>query len=122
MPLAYVLDEHLRGELWQAIRAHNAQGLHPLDAVRVGDPADLPLGATDREILLWSEREARILVSRDESTMKTFLASHTQAGHHSPGLFLIRKGSTLAEVLAFLVAAAYASEPPEWQDSYFYIP
>jgi hypothetical protein len=122
MALRYVLDEHLRGDLWQAIQAHNASGVHPVDAARVGDPPDLPLGAADPDILQWAEREGRILVTRDESTMKDHLADHLQAGRHSPGVFLIRKRSGLADVAYFLVAAAYASDPAEWQDQCRYIP
>jgi hypothetical protein len=122
MPLAYVLDEHLRGGLWQAIQTHNAGGVHPLDVVRVGDPSDLPLGAADPDILLWAERQGRLLVSRDEGTMKTHLADHLRAGRHSPGVFLIRRNSTRAEVVSFLVAAAYASDSAEWRDLFVYIP
>src|SRR5438270_13531903 len=45
--LSFVLDEHLRGPLWIAIQTHIARGIHPIDAVRVGDPTDLPLGTKD---------------------------------------------------------------------------
>src|SRR5690242_5171263 len=110
MALAFLLDEHLRGKLWRAIESHNARGVHPIDAVCVGDADDLPLGSDDPDILLWAEREGRILVSRDEATMKTYFAEHLQAGHHSPGLFLIRKGSTLPDVVLFLAAVVYASD------------
>jgi hypothetical protein len=122
MPLRYVLDEHLRGELWQAVQSHNARGAYPLNVVRVGDPPGLPLGADDPDVLRWAEREGRVLVSRDEGTLKTHLADHLRTGRHSPGVFLIRRGSALADVAFFLVAAAYASEAVEWQDQYRYIP
>ncbi len=63
MALRFVLDENQRGLLWRAVVRHNQRGLHVLDVVRVGDPSDLPLGSIDAEILLWCEREDRILVS-----------------------------------------------------------
>jgi hypothetical protein len=69
MPLAILLDEHLRGTLWRAIQHHNARGSNPLDVVRVGDPENLPLGSLDPEILLWAEREERILVSEDRKPL-----------------------------------------------------
>ncbi len=122
MTLAFVLDEHLRGPLWQAVRTHKARGVHAIDVARVGDPADLPLGSTDPEIMAWAERNGRIVASHDESTMKTHLADHLRAGCHSPGVFLVRKASRLLEVVDFLVAAAYASEPADWQDQWVYIP
>jgi hypothetical protein len=84
MPLTYVLDEHLRGSLWQLAGWHNAQGSNIIDVTRVGDPDDLPLGTRDPEILMWAERESRILVTRDSKTMDGHLADHLVAGHHSP--------------------------------------
>jgi hypothetical protein len=122
MALGFVLDEHLRGPMWQVVQAHNKAGLYPIDVARVGDPPDLPLGTKDPDVLIWAERCCRIVVSRDESTMKTHFANHLRAGHGSPGLFLVRKRSRLFEVVDFLVAAAYASESADWQDQGFYIP
>src|SRR5258708_22567026 len=116
MALAFLLDEHPRGGLWQGIRSHNARSAHTIDAVRVGDVPDLPLGSLDRDILVWAELHGRILVSRDEKTMKSYLADHLQAGRSSPGVFLIRRGSTVAKAVFFLAAAAHASEPADWRD------
>lgn len=122
MALSYVLDEHLRGRLWHAIQSHNARGPYLIDAVCVGDLPDLPLGSPDPDILAWAESKGRILVSRDETTMKTYLAEHLQARKHSPGLFLVRKSSLMADVVFFLAAAAHASDPADWQDRFVYIP
>jgi hypothetical protein len=122
MVLRYVLDEHLRGPLWRAIQWHNGRGIHPLDIVRVGDPADLPLGSDDPAILLWAEREQRILITHDPDTMPEHLEEHLNAGHHVPGIFMIRPRSTLPQIVAFLVDAAYASSLAEWQDCVHFIP
>lgn len=116
MALCFVLDEHLRGPLWRAIQWHNSSGIYPLDVVRVGDPADLPLGTNDPALLLWAEREQRILVTHDSDTMPAHLTDHLAAGRHSPGVFMIRPHSTLPQILSFLRDAAYACEPAEWQD------
>ncbi len=56
MALRFLLDEHLRGPLWHAIQRHNLSSSDSLDVVRVGDPADLPLGSDDPTILAWAER------------------------------------------------------------------
>jgi hypothetical protein len=122
MPLRYLLDEHLRGPLWRAILWHNNSGVYPLDVVRVGDPPDLPLGSDDPTLLMWAEREHRILVTHDPDTMPRHLADHLAAGRHSPGVFMLRPHSTLPQILSFLVDAAYASEPEEWQDGIHFIP
>ena len=122
MPLAFLLDEHLRGVLWRAIQRHNAAGLEPLDALRVGDPPDLPLGTLDPDILLWAESAGRILISRDASTLDGHLANHLQAGHHCPGIFMVRRRCPLPQVVDFLVEAAYRSDAANWENHIEYIP
>jgi hypothetical protein len=76
MTLRYVLDEHLRGPLWRASQQHDAAGAYPIDATRVGDPPDLPLGSADSFILVWAERQDRVVVSADYQTMPGHLKSH----------------------------------------------
>jgi hypothetical protein len=122
MTLRYLLDEQLRGPLWNALRRHNAGGLNPVDAERVGDPADLPLGATDPDILLWAEREVRILLSRDFHTMPPYLAAHLRSGHRCPGVFLLRVGLPLRQIVDALVYYAHAGDPQFVQDRCEYIP
>jgi hypothetical protein len=88
----------------------------------VGDPADLPLASFDPNILLWCEREERILVSFDKTTLAGHLSSDLQAGHHSPGIFMLRRSSRVSEVVAHLALVAYASDAWEWQDRIEFIP
>jgi hypothetical protein len=121
-PLRFVLDEHLRRRLWRAIQRHNAQSSYPLDVVRVGDPPDLPLGTTDPDLLLWAEREGRIAMTLDRTTMPGHLALHLHSGHHSPGVFVIRPRSNMATIIAHLVLATYASFPGDWEDRIVHIP
>ncbi len=122
MPLRYLLDEQLRGILWRAIQRHNLTGVDRIDVIRVGDPPDLPLGTPDPDILHWTEREDRILVSWDKSTLPVHLANHQQAGHHSPGIFLIRQRCALSVVVDFLAYAAHQSDPVDWQEQIVRIP
>lgn len=116
MALRYLLDENQRGVLWQVIVRHNARGIDTIDTTRVGDAADLPLGSDDAAILVWAEREQRILVSFDRSSMSQHLAEHLAAGHHCPGIFLVLPDSKPVEVVEFLVLAAHASAASEWRD------
>ncbi len=122
MPLRYLLDENLRGPLWRAILRHNAQGLQPLDVRRVGDLPELPLASEDDQILLWASREERILLSHDAKTLAVHLAKHLDLGLPSPGIFLLRRRCALGQVVAFLIEAAYSSDPKEWQNRIEYIP
>ena len=98
--LPFLLDEHLRGPLWLGILRHNAKGGLPIDAVRVGDSPDLPLGSGDPAILLWAEGEGRILLTEDVHTMPGHLAKHVQGGHHLPGVFVISTGSSIGQLIS----------------------
>jgi hypothetical protein len=122
MALRFLLDENQRGPLWRAILRHNQLGSAAIDAIRVGDPSDLPLGSTDDQILFWCEREDRILVSFDKSTLASHLASHLQAGRHCPGVFMLRHGARLSAMVEFLALAAHVSEAWEWADRIEFIP
>jgi len=85
--IRFLIDEQLRGQLWHALAWHNGRGAHPLDVVRVGDPADLAQGTPDADILAWAERESRILVTADRRTLLGHFTDHLSAHRHSPGLF-----------------------------------
>ena len=122
MPLAFVLDEHLRGPLWRAIHWHNLRGLELLDVVRVGDEPGIELGVTDPTLLLWSEQENRILVTEDRRTIGVHLRAHLRSGRHSPGVFLVKPGSRIPDVVEFLALAAHASKAREWEDGLFFVP
>jgi hypothetical protein len=122
MPLTFVLDEHLRGPLWQAIQRHNQSGGLPIDAVRVGDSADLPLGTRDPEILQWAERHGRILVSLDRHTMPNHLKNHLLLGRHSPGVLLVDASCTMSAIVSALELAAHAGNPIDYADQTSYVP
>jgi len=122
MPVSFTLDENVRGPLWTAILRHNLGAEFPIDAVRVGDPFDLALGSKDSEVLAWCERNGRILVSVDKSTLDLHLRRHLAAGSQSPGIFIIRPSASLSSIVEFLAIAAYASDPSEWRDRLWFIP
>ncbi len=122
MAIRFVLDENLRGPLWRAILRHNASGGLPLDATRVGEPPDLPLGSSDEELLAWCEREGRILISLDQETLPGHLADRLDAGGHAPGVLLIRPTAAMRDVLEALELVAHAGDPAEYRDRVAFVP
>jgi hypothetical protein len=123
MPIAFVLDENLRGKpIWHAIRHHNRSAGLPIDATRVGDPNDLPLGSQDADILLWAEGAGRIIVTEDAKTFPAELARHLLAGRTSPGVFVIRPSATAATVLSWLELVVADDQPDAWCDQFHFIP
>ena len=116
MAITFLIDENLRGPLWRAIQRHNAIGGLIIDAVRVGDPVDLPLGTLDPTILDWIEREDRILLTFDRVSMPAHLAAHLQDGKQSPGIFVIDQTCSLQTVVEYLELVAHAGDPVEFRD------
>jgi len=118
MSQRFLLDEHLRGPLWQAILRFNLRGLDSnLDVVRVGDPPELPLSTDDPSILAWCEREGRILVTHDRRTMSVHLRAHLQSGHHSPGIVVVRANTSVNDVIECLILIAEAEFSAEFRDA-----
>jgi hypothetical protein len=120
--LTFLLDEHLRGPLWKAIQRHNQTGGLPIDAVRIGDFDDLPLGMDDEAILRWIEQHNRILLTRDRRTVPRHVATHLAAGGHFPGIFIVRRKCKLKELIEHLELAAYAGNPGDYEDQLVVIP
>jgi hypothetical protein len=122
MALAFLLDENIPARIWRAIQRHNQDQADRLDVVCVGQPHDLLFSSDDATVLLWAERRNRLLITEDKSTMATHLKAHLAEGNHCPGVFMVRPGARVPELVEFLVLVAYASEPAEWQDRIEYIP
>lgn len=122
MSLAFLLDENLPGRVVRAIQRHNLASELPLDAVRVGDMPELPLGVDDSTVLLWAESAGRILISEDKHTLPNHLDVHLAAGRHSPGVFLVRPAISLSALIEYLALVAHLTEPFEWQDRVTFIP
>jgi Domain of unknown function (DUF5615) len=122
MAIRYLLDENSRGVLWHAIVRHNATSSQPMDVVCVGDVDDLPLASTDPDVLRWAEREGRVLITLDYHTMPAYLTDLLHVGGHLPGMFLIRRGSRIRDLVTWLVLAAQSDDEDQWRDQVVYIP
>jgi hypothetical protein len=123
MPIAFVLDENLRGKpLWSAICQRNVGAGPTIDATRVGDRDDLPLGSLDAAILVWAEDNSRIILTEDAATFPAELRVHLLNGRTAPGLFVIRPSATVRAVLTWLELVAIDDQPDQWRDQVHYIP
>lgn len=116
LPLQYIVDENISPDLLRAIRKSAGELGMSIDVVRVGDMADLPSGSADPDILIWAEREDRVLVSFDHNSLPDHLRDHLAAGRHSPGIFIIDPRRSAGEIAELLAVGAGASEEDEWRD------
>ena len=122
MPLRYLLDENLRGPLWSAMISANARSPRPLEIIRIGDAADLPLGRSDPEILLWAERHGYVLVSADLRTIPRHLDDHLERGGHTPGVFLVGLPCVIPELVEWRFLLADEPDEDQWRDRITYLP
>ena len=121
MALRFLLDENLRGPLWSALERANVRRAVPLEIACVGDEPDLPLGASDAEILRWAEERGFVVVSSDIRTMPGHFAEHLGAGHYSAGVFLVALPCSIPAILEALFYYADASEEDLWRDRILFV-
>lgn len=120
--MRFLLDEHLRGWLQEAIERYNIAHGAQMDVLAVGDDPSLPLGTSDDEILAWAEKHKRLLITRDKSTLPAELTLHIQSGRHSPGVLILKQGARVNEVIDYLALVTDTGEADDFADRVEWIP
>jgi hypothetical protein len=104
------------------LRRAKARRAYPTEIACVGEQADLPLSMGDPDLLLWAEQHGAVMISNDARTMPGHFAAHIDAGHHSPGVFLIALPAYVPEILEALFYYADGSNDDVWRDQFLFIP
>jgi hypothetical protein len=73
-------------------------------------------------LLLFCDREQRILVSGDRSTLRQHVANHRATGHRTYGVAVISRGYPFAQIVDDLVLMLECSDANEWIDDWIYVP
>ena len=79
-------------------------------------------GISDRDVLEIAAAQGRILVTQDFRTMPKHFAEFLAGGRSSPGVFLVKQRTPLAQVIEELVLVWTASEPEDWTNRILEIP
>ena len=91
-----------------------------LDIVRV---QDIGLSATpDPEILAWAAAEGRILLTHDRDTMPYYVTQRVDAGHTTPGVFLVSDRMPIGQAIDEILLAVDCLEPEECMNLVKFIP
>jgi len=77
---------------------------------------------TDFEVLDLAAKRGRALVSHDVGTMPMHFRSFRRAGNHSPGVFLVPQGLSLATAIDELVVVWLSSDAAEWENRLVWLP
>jgi Domain of unknown function (DUF5615) len=116
--LRLLADEDIPDELVSALLSREPG----MDILAVGQPGAPPKGTLDPDLLLAAESFGRAFFSRDKKTIPGHLADHYQAGHHTCGIILLRRGFSLAHYAQDLLLIWHATTADEWLDRTDYIP
>jgi predicted nuclease of predicted toxin-antitoxin system len=76
----------------------------------------------DPDVLALAASEGRILVTSDLRTMPGHFGDFLEAGGSSPGVFLVKQKTPVADVIEALLLVWAASDPEEWENRIIRIP
>ncbi len=114
----YLLDENVNPRLRKALKQHSPE----IIVWRVGD-VDVPASGTpDPDILLWCEANGFSLVTNNRASMPIHLKDHLMKGRHIPGIFILKDGMSLREIVEVLALIWDATEPVEYTDLLNFLP
>lgn len=114
----FLLDEHINKAIQRQLRRINPN----IEVLAIGDYGAPPFGASDPEILKWLEEKSHILVTENRSTMPNHISEYLALGHHFPGIFWVRPGTTLGQIIEELFLIWLSTEAEEFHDCGLYIP
>lgn len=116
--ICFLIDENTTRAI-----ANQLRRLQPnITIINVGDYQAPSLGQSDPEILLWLETEDYCLITNNRRTMPNHLKEHLESGHHVPGIFILRPGASLGQIIGELLLIWEASSKNEYRDRIVYIP
>jgi Domain of unknown function (DUF5615) len=119
MAVKFLIDENS----WRKALVGGLKRVRPeIDVVHIGEAGAPSNEAKDPEILLYCEREQRLLVTRDRASMPVHARDHLRAGHHHWGIFYLRSHYSIGDYLDYLELVWAASMPEEYRDQEHYIP
>lgn len=93
-----------------------------IEILVIGDIGAPRLATPDQLILEWLEEHEFVLISRNRRTMPQHLKAHLDRGRHIPGIFLIRRRSSIGAVIDDLILAWEGSDLTEHRDLIQYVP
>ena len=117
-PPRFLLDEHVPHAIQSQLLRLDAE----IDIRAVGQPLAPPKGALDPDILAWIEKTGYILVTANRRTIPKDVRAYHAAGHHIPGVLLLRRGASLGQVIEQLYLLWIASDAEEYVDRLLYLP
>ncbi len=80
------------------------------------------LGKDDPTILEWAASQGRIMLTQDVSTLPDFAYERVAKELPIPGVFVLRRKASLAQLIENLILIESASTQNEWKDLVIHVP
>jgi hypothetical protein len=78
--------------------------------------------AKDPDLLAWAAENDRIVVSHDRQSMIGFAYERVAQGLPMPGLFVVKQGVPIGELIEDLLILLLCSAEREWENQVVFIP
>jgi len=118
MKISFLLDENLSKQIKFAVLRLNEN----IDILCVGDSEAPPLGTPDPEILNYLEASQRMLITDNRKSMPGHLVDHWQEDKHIWGLFWVRPGTSIGQLVETINLLWETRSAQEWMDVVDWIP
>lgn len=118
MTVRFLLDENIT----PLVRDIAVRAYPQLDIACIGDAGCPPKGTGDEDILRFVSQSSQVLITRNRKSMPRHVSNIEGQGITHWGVFQVREGTTLHQLVEQLHLLAEASEPTEWVGKQMWIP
>ena len=117
-PPRFLIDENLSPDIAAGVRHRNSA----VDSISIGGPGALAKNTLDPEILLYCEASHRVLVTNNRKSMPAHLAAFAAEGRRHWGIFEVRDGATVGDLIDELLLIWGATDASAHIDRVRWIP
>ena len=114
--IRFAADENLSSKIVRGLRRH-----HPGLDIKTLQEAGLS-GSNDIDVLDWSARENRILLTHDVSTLTKHAYARVESGLSMPGVFEVPQSLSVGVAIEDILLLAECSLDDEWAGQVRYLP
>lgn len=91
-----------------------------IDIVRIQDVG--LSGKSDPEVLRWTTKQRRILLTHDAQTIPEFVYDRINLGESVSGVFIIKQEAVFSKVIEDIIIVLECSVYEEWESQIYYLP
>jgi predicted nuclease of predicted toxin-antitoxin system len=114
--LRLLSDEDFNGHVVAGLRRSYPE----IDLLRAQDVG--LSGHKDPDILAWAAEQGRIVLTNDKRTMLAFATQRVAAGLAMPGVFVVRRRTSIQDAIEAVAMVALASDHANWDKQIEWLP